>query len=182
VTLLLATLRFAGTSIPAPVWMLALVGGVLFWQTGRAMHYKAVVAKTEAAHQAYIGSQEQAAREASEKYRAIEHQAQANLALVRAELDKESGRAEKLEADVAAAVLRGERRVRASVCVAGRDVSGAAAAGAGSPKGSDDGARRIGAAVRRLAEGDAEIRYLRSYADACQRTCGPAAPVKGRGD
>lgn len=123
----------------------------------------------------------QRALESEQAARAAEHQAQEALAVAQSQRQQEAERAEQLERDVVSAVRTGQQRLRASVAAATcPKLPGAAAANGAGPQGADDGARRIGAAVRRLADGDAEIRYWRAYADQAQRTCGSSAVNHGR--
>ncbi len=101
--------------------------------------------------------------------RAKEHAATDELEQVGLKLQQETRRADKLEDEVAAAVQRGERRVRNSICATTATVPAAPAA-PGSPDGSaDDGSRHIGRIVSAAAKCDAQVRGLQEVVRSYQR-------------
>lgn len=156
--------------IPLPY---QLLGGMLLligaYALGRVQGTHTAEAQCESARVASVQQATEAVLLQVQSARLAEKDAQDRLAAAEMTTLQETRRAEALEADVAAAVLRGQRRVRASICSASRAVLPGNAAARGQPDaGADDGSRRIGRAVGAAAACDAQIRGLQAYARACE--------------
>lgn len=133
-----------------------------------AMSLRNDITKLKLAHKTELSQAQQTHIKELEEVRFKEQVAVGKLAAIETKQLEGETRVKKLEADLAGALARGERRVHPSLCATKPATVPKATTAPGRPDvAADDGSRRVGAAVAAAARCDNQVRGLqeviRSY-------------------